>query len=93
MLVRFYQKNRHSFIEAYSQESPSSAAMELAPMELIERRIYLIRGRKVMLDADSADLYEVDTKNVNKAVSRNLDRFPEDFMFQLSKEEFENLRF
>src|SRR5579864_3737381 len=63
------------------------------PIESIERRIYLIRGAKVMLDADLATLYQVATKNLNKAVRRNLDRFPEDFMFQLSKEEVEDLRF
>ncbi len=61
--------------------------------ESIERKIYLIRGIKVMLDSDLAGLYEVDTKILNKAVRRNLDRFPEDFMFQLNANEFENLRF
>ena len=61
--------------------------------ETIERKIYLIRGKKVMLDSELAELYEVDTKVLNKAVGRNLDRFPEDFMFQLTKEEAENLRF
>ena len=61
--------------------------------ETIERKIYLIRGKKVMLDSELAELYEVRTKELNKAVGRNLDRFPEDFMFQLSKEEAENLRF
>lgn len=63
------------------------------PVELIERRIYLIRGHKVMLDSDLADLYQVETFNLNKAVKRNLDRFPEDFMFQLTKEEAESLTF
>lgn len=62
------------------------------PLEMIERRIYLIRGQKVMLDADLAELYEVLTKNLNLAVRRNKYRFPQDFMFQLNKEEFENLR-
>jgi hypothetical protein len=60
--------------------------------ETIERKIYLIRGRKVMLDSELAELYEVRTNVLSKAVGRNLDRFPEDFMFQLSKEEAENLR-
>ncbi len=63
------------------------------PTELIERRIYLIRGQKVMLDADLAELYQVATKNFNKAVKRNLERFPQDFMFQLNEAEFKNLRF
>ncbi len=62
------------------------------PVELIERRIYLIRGQKVMLDDDLAELYQVKTGNLNLTVRRNRDRFPEDFMFQLTKEEFGNLR-
>lgn len=59
----------------------------------IERRIFLIRGHKVMLDVDLAELYGVETKNLNKAVQRNLDRFPEGFMFQLTLQEWENMRF
>ena len=62
------------------------------PVELVERRIYLIRGQKVMLDADLAELYQALTKNLNLAVRRNADRFPPDFMFQLTKEETEALR-
>jgi len=62
-------------------------------VEQIENSIYLIRGEKVMLDADLAQLYVVETKILNKAVKRNLDRFPEDFMFQLTTEESKNLRF
>ena len=62
------------------------------PVEMIERRIYLIRGQKVMLDSDLAELYQVPTKALNQAVRRNLDRFPDDFMFQLSKDELENWR-
>ena len=62
------------------------------PIERIENHIYLIRGEKVMLDADLAELYQVLTKNLNKSVRRNFDRFPQDFMFQLTKEEFDNLR-
>jgi hypothetical protein len=57
------------------------------PVEVIERRIYLIRGQKVMLDQDLAELYGVTTGNLNLAVRRNQLRFPEDFMFQLSAEE------
>jgi len=59
----------------------------------IEQKIYLIRGQRVMLDADLAELYGVKTKILNKAVKRNLDRFPEDFMFQLNNQELEILRF
>lgn len=65
----------------------------LIPAERIERSILLLRGQKVMLDADLAELYRVTTGNLNKAVSRNLERFPEDFMFQLTKEEAASLRF
>ena len=61
--------------------------------ERIERKIYLIRSQRVMLDSDLAELYGVTTSNLNKAVKRNQDRFPKDFMFQLSKDESENLRF
>jgi hypothetical protein len=63
------------------------------PPERIERSILLVRGHKVMLDSDLAELYGVETFNLNKAVQRNRDRFPEDFMFQLTKEEAERLRF
>ncbi len=58
----------------------------------IERKIHLIRGQKVMLDSDLAELYGVTTKRLNEQVRRNSDRFPEDFMFQLSPEGFEDLR-
>jgi phage regulator Rha-like protein len=72
---------------------PTATGKLLVPVELIERRIYLIRGQKVMIDSDLAELYQVPTKSLNLAVRRNSERFPEDFMFQLTKEEFENLRF
>jgi hypothetical protein len=65
----------------------------LIPVELIEKKILLIRGEKVMLDADLAELYQVETFNLNKAVKRNIDRFPQDFMFQLTKQEADSLRF
>jgi hypothetical protein len=64
----------------------------LVPLEVVERRIVLIRGHKVLLDINLAELYEVTTGNLNLAVRRNEDRFPEDFMFQLTAAEFENLR-
>jgi hypothetical protein len=64
----------------------------LIPAERIERAILLIRGHKVMLDRDLADLYQVPTKRLNEQVKRNITRFPEDFMFQLTKKEFENWR-
>ena len=59
----------------------------------VERRIFLVRGQKVMLDADLAELYRVPTKSLNLAVKRNADRFPEDFMFQLTDDEVVGLRF
>ena len=62
-------------------------------LQLIQSKIYEIRGRKVMLDRDLAELYQVTTGNLNKAVKRNLKRFPPDFMFQLTAEEWEALRF
>ncbi len=61
--------------------------------ETIERKIYLIRGQKVMLDSDLAELYAVETSTLNKAVKRNIDRFPPDFMFQITKDEAEPLIF
>jgi hypothetical protein len=75
------------------KKDPAPAADQLAvPVELIVRRIYAIRGTKVMLDADLAELYQVPTKRLNEAVKRNITRFPDDFMFQLTPEEAESLR-
>lgn len=65
---------------------------ELAPLTL-KRQIYSVRGQNVMLDSDLAALYEVPTKSLNLAVRRNLERFPDDFMFQLNAEELRSLRF
>ena len=65
---------------------------DLIPEELIEKRILLLRGHKVMLDSTLAGLYGVSTKVLNQAVRRNLDRFPNDFMFVLSWEEIDELR-
>jgi hypothetical protein len=62
------------------------------PVERIASAIYLIRGQKVMLDRDLADLYGVETRTLIQAVKRNIERFPDDFMFQLTKEELENWR-
>ena len=66
--------------------------MEPMPQESIERKIHLIRNKQVMLDKDLADLYQVPAKALNQAVKRNRERFPEDFMFQLTKEEYHSLR-
>jgi hypothetical protein len=65
----------------------------IIPTERIERAILLVRGQRVILDKDLAELYDVETYNLNKAVKRNIDRFPADFMFQLSTSEFTNLKF
>jgi hypothetical protein len=64
----------------------------LLPRELIEKRIHLFRGEKVMLDRDLAQLYGVSTKTLNQAVKRNLERFPKDFMFQLNLNETKRSR-
>lgn len=62
------------------------------PEEFVTTKIFFIRGQKVMLDEDLALLYQVETKRLNEQVKRNLDRFPLDFAFQLTSEEFENLK-
>lgn len=64
---------------------------DLIPQERIESRIYFIRNKKIMLDRDLAELYEVDTRVLNQAVKRNRKRFPEDFMFPLVREEISNI--
>ena len=66
--------------------------MGLITHEMIEQKIFLIRRHKVMLDRDLARLYKVPTKRLNEQVKRNIKRFPEDFMFRLTKEEFKNLK-
>lgn len=65
----------------------------MTKIQVIQNKIHTIRGIRVMLDRDLADLYKVTTGNLNKAVKRNLDRFPEDFMFQINAEEYDSLRF
>lgn len=64
----------------------------ILPVDMIESKIYFIRGKKVMLDSDLASLYQVETKALNQALQRNIERFPEDFCFQLSQTESQNLR-
>lgn len=63
----------------------------IVTLDQVERKIYTIRGDKVMLDSELAALYGVETRILNQAVRRNLDRFPEDFMIQLTRDEFDNL--
>ena len=73
------------------KQKPPTTDLLPIPVELIARRIYRIRGEKVMLDSDLAELYQVPTYRLNEAVKRNRDRFPSDFMFQLTKQEGEAL--
>ena len=73
-------------------KSMTEKSQTIVPVELIEKKIYLIRGHKVMFDKDLAELYGVKTKVLLQSVRRNITRFPSDFMFQLTKEEFDNLR-
>lgn len=73
------------------KEKPES--ISIVPQESIEDRILVLRGKRVMLDRDLAELYGVETKMLKRVVKRNIERFPEDFMFQLSKEEYDFLRF
>lgn len=65
---------------------------EIIPAETIIQKIYIIRGKKVMIDRDLAGLYDVETKRLKEQVKRNINRIPEDFMFELSYNEFEHLR-
>ena len=72
---------------------PKSFGKNMEQLQVIQSKIYEIRGQKVMLDRDLAELYQVTTSNLNKAVKRNIKRFPPDFMFQLTEEEWQALRF
>lgn len=73
-------------------KTQSSKESLIIPEEVVMNQIYYIRDQKVMLDRDLAELYGVETKVLNQAVRRNIDRFPEDFMFELSLKEYESLR-
>lgn len=75
------------------QKRTKQKSRVVLPVGIIQNKIYLIRGQKVMLDRDLAELYGVLTKNLNKAVKRNKERFPEEFCFTVTKEEFQNLKF
>lgn len=71
---------------------PKSEKIHIITDELVMNKIYIIRGQKVMLDFELAKLYQVETKQLKRQVNRNSERFPDDFMFQLNKGEYENLR-
>jgi len=75
---------------AKKNEIAKVESASIQPLENIENLIHVIRGKQVMLDRDLARLYGVETRVLNQAVQRNIERFPGDFMFQLSKDEFEN---
>lgn len=75
----------------YMRKPQADSSQQLIPIEAIERRIFLIRGQKVMIDRDIAELYGVSTKRLNEQVKRNRERFPQDFMFQLTLEEGRSL--
>ena len=77
---------------AKKNDITKAEAATIQPVEQIESLIITVRGKQVILDRDLARLYGVETKRLNQQVQRNIERFPEDFMFQLSKEEFESLR-
>lgn len=72
-------------------KNETSLILPITP-EFVERRIYIVRGVKVMIDSDLAELYQVPTKRLNEQVRRNIERFPNDFMFQLTKQETKFLR-
>lgn len=89
-----FKLNQQYFITCYLSNSinPKMNQSSLAVEERIVNKIYLIRNKKVMIDRDLAELYQVKTKVLKQQVKRNLNRFPEDFMFELTNEEFEILR-
>ncbi len=87
----FKEQRLQMFVDNMKKE-PAQTTTSIIPTERVERQIYLIRGIKMMLDSDLAELYQVETKALNQAVRRNLDRFPADFMLELTKEEALALR-
>src|SRR4029077_4854470 len=87
--------NHISLIHSIMPKKPTlpATAQLRVPIELIERKIYLILGQKVMLDSYLAELYAATTKFFNKAVKRNLNRFPADFMFRITRDELNRSQF
>lgn len=75
-----------------SNTSKPSSSSSLLPLELVTHRVKVLRGQRVIVDSELAALYGVETKRFNEAVKRNAEKFPADFMFQLTQEEFANLR-
>lgn len=99
MIIKYLTKNKQTFIIQVTKkgceimEENKVVIQNEISKEKIKSLIYTIREKQVMLDSDVAMLYNYETKNVNKAVKRNIDRFPEDFCFQLTESEFQFLRF
>ena len=94
-VVSLYEDNgivRETFVDECGHYGGGFMA-DIILVEQVQEKIYLIRGQKVMLASDLAKLYMVETFNLNKAVKRNINRFPEDFMFQLTREEADSLKF
>ncbi len=89
--VRFGRLSRAD-INYFTGEIKNMNKEVVIPDEIISSKIYLIRDQKVMLDKDLAELYAVETKQLKRQVRRNMERFPEDFMFELNQKEFDNLR-
>ena len=79
------------FFELYLQTICNHKIKTMKDIEIIQSKIYEIRGQRIMLDFDLASLYDVETRVLNQAVKRNIERFPEDFMFQLTKEEWDGI--
>ena len=84
--------NQYGGMRSKSKKAQAVMPNLPVPVHAVERRIYMIRSQKVMLDADLAELYRVPTKRVNEQVRRNRGRFPKDFMFRLTSAEAENLK-
>ncbi|MFH2046674.1 MAG: ORF6N domain-containing protein [Pseudomonadota bacterium] len=86
-----YIRKKIQYYQGFENLMPSKTN-DLIPADRIFKIIYIIRNEKVILDSDMAALYGVETRRLNEQVRRNMDKFPEDFMFQLTKEEFDNLK-
>ena len=86
------QSTMFGILNLFGNVQEVNMSNKLMPNEIIESKIYLLRGCKVMLDYDLAVLYDVEIRTLNQSVKRNLDSFPDDFMFQLTKDEYSSLR-
>ena len=84
-------KNTKVVVEEVTEEGEEKQEIVLINEETIQNKIYVVRGQKVMLDVDLAEIYGYSTTKFNQQVKNNIEKFDEDFMFQLTKEEFENL--